>query len=141
MMTDVLVCYNLFQVTVSITFCWFSFFLIFFYTCWWKKIEINLWQKFKDFCSTRSLFMFRELTEIKVDFLWGFIMGNVDISFIQLKFLRLLSRFLNIFTWVPYIKQKVKLETETWDRVWQRHGFQSIGEVKAWCSRKCLSSF
>lgn len=75
--------------------------------------------------------MFRELTEIKVDFLWGFIMGNVDISFIQLKFLRLLSRFLNIFTWVPYIKQKVKLETETWDRVWQRHGFQSIGEVKA----------
>lgn len=76
--------------------------------------------------------MFRELTEIKVDFLWGFIMGNVDISFIQLKFLRLLSRFLNIFTWVPYIKQKVKLETETWDRVWQRHAcFQSIGEVKA----------
>lgn len=74
--------------------------------------------------------MFRELTEIKVDFLWGFIMGNVDISFIQLKFLRLLSRFLNIFTWVPYIKQKV-METETWDRVWQRHGFQSIGEVKA----------
>lgn len=75
--------------------------------------------------------MFRELTEIKVDFLWGFIMGNVDISFIQLKFLRLLSRFLNIFTWVPYIKQKV-METETWDRVWQRHAcFQSIGEVKA----------
>lgn len=74
--------------------------------------------------------MFRELTEIKVDFLWGFIMGNVDISFIQLKFLRLLSRFLNIFTWVPYIKQKV-METETWDRVWQRHAcFQSIGEVK-----------